>query len=125
MTRARKPPELLPGETYALAFRRVAEELRLLRNVRWLARLGERLRGKVKRTEELLRALQRYCDAREEVEMGRAAAARREAAWAQLRYELQTYNRSELNSQLMTRVRRQERKEDYYQSTIGKKRIID
>jgi hypothetical protein len=94
----RKPPEPLPGETYALAFRRVAEELRLVRNVKWLARRAAYLRDKVKRTEELIRTLQKYADAREEIEMGRPASERREAAWAQLQYELRMYNRSERRS---------------------------
>jgi hypothetical protein len=110
MKRRRKPPELLPGETYALGFRRVAEQLRLTRGAVQWSRIGRRLYAKLKRTEELIRALQRYCDAREEIEMGRIAAGRRETAWAQLQYELRMYNRAERRSFAMVVVRNRERK---------------
>jgi len=98
MTRGRKPAELLPGETYARGFRRVAEEARRLRFLLPKARAGVRLKAKAKRMQVVIHAAQNYCDARESEEYGATASRHREALWARLQYALRMYNRAERQS---------------------------
>lgn len=81
------------GETYATAYRRVADKL----SARYTKERNDvaRLKRKVKMLEAIRHAAYEYLDARTYTGDTAAAAHRREAAFARLRFALLTYKRSQ------------------------------
>lgn len=93
--------ELLPGETYALGFRRLSKEVARLHYLERHARWTGRLRTKVKRMQPVIQAARDYYRARENVSSTQAAVNAREVMWARLRFSILTHDRAERAAETM------------------------